>query len=388
MFVTSVSGTGDLSTWPDAGGQVGIAAGDAICRQRARTAGLAPAPDYRAWLSGAADDAPCRMILEEGRMTDSCGEPIPPELAGPWWRTDGSAFGDALPALLGPSGRVLNAAAYDEFGSPIGHAWLWTGTNGYGWGSGDDCGGWSSSAPGATGTVGSSSHTTWGWTEFSRLPCSAQARLLCFETGSGDPLPSFPAWARLAFVTSQVGSAPAYGNGDLGSWPRAGGATGLAAGDAICRSIATDAGIRQPDSFKAWLSDAATDAVDRFAHDGPWMRLDGILVASSKAELTSGHPASSIHVTVDGDYLLWVFPWTGTESDGTGAAAHCAGWTSGTAGIGFTGDTTATNASWTEAVTFPCGSEYGHLYCLQDLPLVFFDGFDTGGTTAWSVVAP
>ena len=37
-FVTSVSGTGNLASWPDAGGQFALAAGDSICRARRRGA--------------------------------------------------------------------------------------------------------------------------------------------------------------------------------------------------------------------------------------------------------------------------------------------------------------------------------------------------------------
>ena len=32
VFVTSVTGTGDLGSWPDAGGNIGVSAGDAICQ--------------------------------------------------------------------------------------------------------------------------------------------------------------------------------------------------------------------------------------------------------------------------------------------------------------------------------------------------------------------
>jgi len=39
-FVTSASGTGNLNSWPDAGGLFGLAAGDAICRAQATAAGL------------------------------------------------------------------------------------------------------------------------------------------------------------------------------------------------------------------------------------------------------------------------------------------------------------------------------------------------------------
>ncbi len=48
VFVTSVKGSGDLSTWPDANGKTGIEAGDAICQARAQTAGLSGT--FIAWL--------------------------------------------------------------------------------------------------------------------------------------------------------------------------------------------------------------------------------------------------------------------------------------------------------------------------------------------------
>src|SRR5688572_20449691 len=60
-FVTSVSGTGDLGSWPEAGSATGLAAGNAICRARATAAGLPNANTYRAWLSTASTDAYCHL---------------------------------------------------------------------------------------------------------------------------------------------------------------------------------------------------------------------------------------------------------------------------------------------------------------------------------------
>ena len=55
-FVTSVSGTDDLGSWPDAGAATGLAAGNAICRARATAAALPNANTYRAWLSSDTTD--------------------------------------------------------------------------------------------------------------------------------------------------------------------------------------------------------------------------------------------------------------------------------------------------------------------------------------------
>ena len=57
----------------------------------------------------------------------------------------------------------------------------------------------------------------------------------------------------------------------------------LAAGDAICRNLATTARLPAPESFVAWLSDAGTDAIDRLTTDGPFRRPDGFSIAFSRA---------------------------------------------------------------------------------------------------------
>ena len=61
MFVTSVAGSGELSSWDDAGTLTGVAAGDAICQARATAAALPNPATYRAWLSDDTDDAYCRL---------------------------------------------------------------------------------------------------------------------------------------------------------------------------------------------------------------------------------------------------------------------------------------------------------------------------------------
>jgi len=73
VFVTYVSGSGNLDSWPDAGGQTGTAAGDAICQARAAAGGLANPSQFRAWLSDQNDDAYCRIHNLTGKKSANCG---------------------------------------------------------------------------------------------------------------------------------------------------------------------------------------------------------------------------------------------------------------------------------------------------------------------------
>jgi hypothetical protein len=379
MFLTSVTGTGNLSSWPDAGGFAGLDAADAICQARATAAGLANAAAYRAWISDSVDDAYCRMHNLGGKRATNCGEPTLPAAAGPWWRTDGKPFGAGLPDLLAPLEQVLNPPSVNEFGVDLQVGAAWTATGLQGVAGPATCLNWTSTASPDPVYDGSAHLTSGSWTFSGSSNCSSSVQgLYCFETGTGDPLPAFPAWGRLAFATS------AEGTGNLGSWPAAAGATGLAAGDAICRNLASAAGLRDSSAFKAWLSIDGTNASGRFQHDGPWMRLDGIVVAESRLDLTDGVLDSPINRTETGLYLGNVGTWTGTLATGSAAPANCANWTS-TSGTGELGSANSVVSGWTENGGMTCGFAYAYLYCLQDLPLVFHDGFESAGTQAWTV---
>ena len=270
----------------------------------------------------------------------------------------------------------------DELAAVV-HDQTWTGTGGTGEGiDGFTCGGWTAGAGNVV--IGSTDGTGTAWTYGYSASCQTVRHLLCFEIGAGDPLPSGGSWGRLAFVTS------ASGNGNLQSWPEAGGQTGFAAGNAICRNLATAAGLPNASTFKAWLSNAATDARDRFAHDGPWMRvIDRVRVAADLADLTDGILRSPINLTETGVYELFPnYVWTGTAADGTAEADHCNGWTSAsTSENGRLGRSSLANEQWTTTSVESCDSE-GQLLCLQDLPLVFGDGFESGNTTLWSSTTP
>lgn len=383
MFLTSVAGTGKLSTWADAGGFTGVDAGDAICQARAAAAGLPNSAGYRAWLSDSVDDAYCRLHNLGGKRATNCGQPTLPAAAGPWWRTDGKPFGAALPDLLSPLEEVLHPPLATEFGTLVPDGDAWTGTGEEGMARATTCVDWTSEGA-DLGAIGSADRTASNWTLLASEVCSSlMNHLYCFETGVADPLPPFPASGRLAFLTS------AHGKGNLGGWPVAAGATGLAAGDAICRNLATAAGIRQPGSFTAWLSAAGTNAIDRFDHDGPWMRLDGIEVAASFQDLTDGALASPINLTETGTYLNNWAVWTGTLGAGWEGPSHCSSWIEDSAAsFGEYGLANSADLPWTFGGETGCNFEWGFLYCLQNLPLLFLDGFESAGTQAWSATVP
>ena len=366
----------------DAGGFTGLDAGDAICQARAAAASLPNAVGYRAWLSDSVDDAYCRMHNLNGKRATNCGQPSLPASAGPWWRTDGKPFGAGLPDLVAPLGEVLNPPAFYEFGADLAVGGAWTGTAEDGAAGSFTCADWTVVDDPEPAFMGLAYRTATSWMKAGSAPCSSpQYHLYCFETGVADPLPPFPASGRLAFLTS------AYGTGELGSWPNAGSATGLEAGDAICRDLAALAGIRQADSFRAWLSASGTNAIDRFEHDGPWMRLDGIEVAASRVDLTSGYLESPINLTDTGAYVGNDYTWTGTQADGSATPTNCSGWMSS----GTTGEWGSANTAvglWTASGPTDCGFPGGHLYCLQDLPLIFLDGFESAGTQAWTTALP
>ena len=385
MFVTSVAGTGDLTSWDDAGTSTGLDAADAICQARAQAAALSNPGAYRAWISDEVDDAYCRLHNLGGKKSASCGQATLPATAGPWWRTDGKPFAGTLPDLLHPGFQVLEPPRYDELGAAVPVPTdTWTGTDAQGEVDPLNCSSWASAATDVHGLYGLAERTSYSWASGWSGSCDAPRRLYCFETGIGDPLPVFPATRPLAFLTST------FGYGDLAAWPLAAGTSGVAAGDGICQHLATDAGLRDPGSFKAWLSGAGASAVSRFVNQGPWVRVDGIQVADEVLDLGNGKLDSPIHVLESGVYMYGVGVWTGTLADGSADPSTCDDWSSAAdTHFGRYGIANATLANWTEhPVLRKCDAAQYSLYCLQDTPLLFFDDYESGGFWAWSSRLP
>jgi uncharacterized protein YjdB len=363
-FVTSASGTGDLSSWPAAGGRTGLAAGDAVCQATAAAAGLPGT--FRAWLSDEFDDAYCRVHGRFGKRAANCGMEALPDAAGPWVRTDAYPFAPGAARMI--AGEVYAPLRYDERGRPLpAQAFIRTATGLDG--AVDQtiaavvaCANWSSADPGTNVWGGLEDGTSGSWTWVSYTDCGNPAPIACFEVGDGigPALPALDAGKKV-FLTSMTGK------GDLGKWPGTGGALGIAAGDAICRSSAAAAGLANAARFKAWLSDNLVNAIDRITSDGPWVRLDGARVAADRAELASGRLFSSIALTELGEYRGNWGVWTGSSASGSRTGYDCLAWQSDLfASTGQSGSSTFASTRWTSFYDpTPCASEFS-LYCFED----------------------
>lgn len=366
-FVTSSTHTGNLG---------GLAGADAICQQRASEALLPNASSFVAFLSDSTTDAYCHAHGLIGTRAGNCGLATLPTGAGPWVRTDGFPFAERIDRALDPVAGVLAPLARDEHGvlvSPIVPVWT----------NSDTLGAFDSSYPAScsdwTSTAGDAAHgedwsTSQSWVSAGGLACSIAARLYCVEPGPALPLPPHRSGGALVFVTS-TGS-----NGNLGE---------LAGADAICVARATAAGLPAPASFVAWLSDAATDAIARLTYDGPWVRLDGVLVAAGKADLVDETLHAPINLTETGEFLGNWGVWSGSHYTGTGTGSNCSGWATGAAGVSaHYGRANSAAYNWTYLSTGPCNSNL-RLYCFSNFPaIVFVDDFESSDTLAWSATAP
>lgn len=387
VFTTSVTGNGNLGLWPDAGGGNGLAAADAICRSRATAAGLSDPNQFVAWLSDSSNDAYCRAHGFAGTKSGNCGGLLSlPTNAGPWVRTDGYPFAPRLPEALGTDGVIYGPPMLDEFGNQVAEDLVFTETGPDGVYAGSAsaaCGDWTS-AGAVSIVIGSATGGTQAWTQSSSTLCSSNIALLCLHAGPGDPLP--PHWRQgaFAFATSVAGS------GSLGSWPESGSALGIAAGNAVCQAQATTAGLPDPASFRAWLSDSSHDASDQLSLDGPWTRLDGVPVANSLADLTDGQLLAPINLTDAGIYLGNYGLWTGTTGAGVAAANHCNDWQDGgSSSQGDRGSAYRSNSWWTHFGSPSSCSSWFHLYCFSNhVTSLLVDSFDSGDTTAWSSTVP
>ena len=364
IFVTSITGTGDLGSWPDAGIKTGLEAADEICFQRASAASLDNAEQFVAVISDSEDDAYCRLHGLTGKRNANCGQADLPGNSGPWVRTDGVQFADRTPFSLSSTYAVYNPPFFDEFGNPVPLLTrAWTGSSSFGQGTSSTCNEWTSADAGDLGLVGSTDGTAGSWITFGVTTCSASRPLYCMEPLPGPSLAFPDASERFVFMTE------ARSSGDLSTNPLASkGTSGIAAGDSVCNNEAQAAGLPDVGHYKAWLSDDSEHARDRFENDGAWFRVDGFKVAENMADLIDGELITSIHLTASGVYRPNTGVWTGTASDGTATGTNCDNWTSAN-NNGTGGRANIINEGWTtQDASADCDGLEKYLYCLSDKP--------------------
>ena len=165
-FVTSALGAGELGAWPEAAGQVGLAAGDAICRNLAAAAHLPSPQSFFAWISTTTVDASDRMTL--------AGVPIR--------RVDGFRIADSKADLF--ANRNDNTLHVDEWGRYL-TAGLSYRTSTYADGTrrvDTTCLDWTSADSSEAAMYGTSNiafNEEWSYDFYAN--CGPEARLLCFS---------------------------------------------------------------------------------------------------------------------------------------------------------------------------------------------------------------
>lgn len=347
-FVTSVAGSGNLASWSDVGGLTGITAADAICQTQAELAELQGM--FIAWISDDFDDAYCRLHGLQGKKSDNCGQETLPAAAGPWVRVDGFPISNSIEELTDQRDIVLlSPLAIDESGN-LAQLYFWTATDSSGSlnPSRGTCANWTEASGWANGgNIGSTGEY---WTDSIGLNCSGSWKLACFQIGAGNALPPYILPGKKVFVTSQST------NGNF---------EGVAGGDKFCQTLAEQAGIKG--SFKAWLSSSSVNAIDRLTSNGPWVRVDGVRIADSKADLSDGLLFSSISVDETGRHLTEAITWTGTDFLGNSTSTLCSDWQSDLdTDIGTTGNALTVSNSWTVRSTqWSCNRNF-RLYCFED----------------------
>ncbi len=164
VFVSSVAGSAELATWPEAAGATGINAGYAICNQLASAAHLPSPASFVPFLSTPAVDAKDRLTTN-----------------GPFRRIDGYAIANNLADLL--DGANQNSLHVREDGLYADDDLrVWTGTLEDGTGSpSGTCGGWTEGASGFGVTGKASAARTGEWTDINAFACAGPQNLYCFS---------------------------------------------------------------------------------------------------------------------------------------------------------------------------------------------------------------
>jgi hypothetical protein len=145
---------------------------------------------------------------------------------------------------------------------------------------------------------------------------------------------------------------------------------GIAGADAKCATSAAAANL--PGTFKAWISDKSSNAVDRMADVGPWYLINSPIKAFNNRANLATVPLEAVNVNERGeDTAFDAEAWTGTASDGTkhpdvvAAYGLCDSWTQASYYNGVAGYANSTTSSWTAGHTSVDCHTLKHLYCVQ-----------------------
>lgn len=135
---------------------------------------------------------------------------------------------------------------------------------------------------------------------------------------------------------------------------------GINGADEKCQHAAYYAGLGP--NWEAIISDTRVSAVDRIS-DGAYVRLDGVRIASSKAELFTAPLDAPLNVNELGEPEN-AYVWSGTFGNGltTGNCCHDWGWIGE---VGTRGHSQRTDDGWLIVDRHANCSLGGHLYCVE-----------------------
>jgi hypothetical protein len=157
--------------------------------------------------------------------------------------------------------------------------------------------------------------------------------------------------AKYVFVTKQTFA------GDFG---------GIIPASNVCKMASAVSSKLAGRSFTAWVSDSTANVAALFdPTDGPYVRLDGVVVAKSFAALAGGALDAPIDVDETGAKTASLYVWTGSKADGTATAIDCNGWAQQSGELGTAGSTQASDEGWSRSVELTCVT-LAPLYCVEN----------------------
>lgn len=152
-----------------------------------------------------------------------------------------------------------------------------------------------------------------------------------------------------------------------------GGFGALTNADAICQTDADAVGLGG--TWVAWISSTSESASSRIP-EGPYVRLDGAVIAATKSDLTDGSIAVPINIKPDGsthsDFVLTGTTYTGSAGySGSTVNGLCANWTNG-CGVCYgnhyymtIGRSYETDRDWSDTGWLFCSSSPS-VYCFEE----------------------
>lgn len=128
--------------------------------------------------------------------------------------------------------------------------------------------------------------------------------------------------------------------------------SGTEAADMFCQLTAEGAGLTG--SWRAWMSDTGSNAIDRIAGIGPWVNMMGETVFMNRAALTVSAPMNSMAYNELGESTSH-YVWTGTSTGGVVSLNTCGDWGYGT-GVyhGTYGIPGSVSSAWTSYNVASC----------------------------------